>query len=110
GLLGQSIPTTETIISINSISSSFGAGWGLAGLKEIVLNDDGSALLVDGDGSEEQFFPPDVPGNSWVAATGDPSQLTQDPGSHLFKRVMEDGSVQRFNNLSKLDTVTHRNG
>jgi RHS repeat-associated protein len=54
---GSSAITTGEIVHVNSIDSYFGAGWGLAGLQEIVENPDGSVLLIDGDGTQLLFKP-----------------------------------------------------
>src|SRR5262249_2349335 len=54
--------STGQLLVVNSRKSPFGRGWGLLGLQEIVPNDDGSALLIDGDGTESLFDrpPPDT--------------------------------------------------
>ncbi|MEM7602188.1 MAG: cadherin-like domain-containing protein, partial [Verrucomicrobiota bacterium] len=52
---GSTITQTGTFQIVNTMDSPFGAGWGIAGLQELVENGDGSVLLVDGDGTELLF-------------------------------------------------------
>ncbi len=69
------------ILHVNTIDSPFGSGWGLAGHEQIVENPDGTAMIVDGDGSELLFRPsgaaevrdfllPDGPNNSILRYDG----------------------------------------
>src|SRR5262249_38206565 len=54
--------TSGQVIHINGEDSPFGAGWGLAGLQQLYMAEDGSILLVDGDGNEAVFnAPPALP-------------------------------------------------
>ncbi len=55
--VGTAGETTSHVLSVNSIDSPFGAGWGLDGLQQLVENRDDTVMLVDGDGSEILFQP-----------------------------------------------------
>jgi len=55
--VGTTTTTRDLLIHVNSLDSPFGAGWGLDGLLEIVEGPDGSAAIIDGDGSEMLFRP-----------------------------------------------------
>jgi hypothetical protein len=57
-LLGTTDSQTEQIIVVNDSDSVFGGGWNVGGLQKLVINDDNSALLIDGDGSQWLFNPP----------------------------------------------------
>jgi len=46
---------------VNFRDSPFGAGWGLAGLQRLRVTEDGSILLVDGDGGNLFFRNPESP-------------------------------------------------
>ncbi len=56
--VGSSTRSSGTLMHVNSVDSSLGAGWGIAGLQQIIENPDGSVLLVNGDGSELAFSSP----------------------------------------------------
>jgi YD repeat-containing protein len=55
GFVGSSSTVAGKIIQVNSITSPFGSGWGLAGCQQLFVNNDGSVLLVDGNGQEQLF-------------------------------------------------------
>jgi RHS repeat-associated protein len=105
---GSSITTTDEIINVNSIDSPFGSGWNLSGLQEIVENDDGSVLLVDGDGSQFLFEAPTEPGGAYVSPSFDFSTLERINGT--FRRTMKDQTVYEFDAQNKLELVRDRNG
>ena len=105
---GSSTTTTSEIISVNSIDSPFGSGWNLSGLQEIVENDDGSVLLVDGDGSQFLFEAPTEPGGSYVSPSFDFSTLERVNGT--FRRTLKDQTVYEFDAQNKLELVRDRNG
>ena len=46
---------SKSVVVVNESNSPFGSGWNLAGLQEIFVNEEESALLVDGDGTELVF-------------------------------------------------------
>ncbi|NJN12816.1 MAG: RHS repeat-associated core domain-containing protein, partial [Richelia sp. RM1_1_1] len=106
---GSSTNSTGELINVNSINSAFGSGWGLAGLQSIVENDDGSLLLIDGDGSQLLFEAPTQTGGSYISPGGDFSNLERLVDG-TFRRTMEDGTVYQFDAQNKLELVRDRNG
>ena len=107
---GTSTVTTGQTIVVNSRCSAFGAGWELSGLQRVIENQDGSILLVDGDGSESLFRP-----SSGGAA---PIDYTPQPGDFstfvkkadgTFERTLPDQTVYRFNSAGLLATMTDSN-
>ncbi len=106
---GSSTTSTGKLINVNTINSSFGSGWGLAGLQEIVENEDGSVLLIDGDGSQLLFEAPTAPNNSYASPAGDTSTLVR-LADGTFQRTMKDQTIYDFNLENKLELVRDRNG
>ncbi len=100
--------TTQYAV-VNSINSPFGAGWGIEGLFEAVRGDDGSVLLVNGNGAELLFEPPAVAGQSFVSPASDFSTLEELPDGTL-RRTMTNQTVYQFGQQDKLVSVTDRNG
>ena len=98
------------MINVNSQDSSFGSGWGLAGLQEIVEHEqfEDVVLLVDDDGTESMFIVPFGPGLAYQSPPGDFSRLEKI--DDLFRRTLKDGTVYQFNSDNKLESVTDRNG
>lgn len=109
GFNGSSRTITSEIISVNTIDSAFGSGWGLAGLQEIVENDDGSLLLIDGDGTQLLFETPIQTGGFYISPGGDFSNLERLVDG-TFRRTMEDGIVYQFSTQNKLELVRDSNG
>ncbi|MEH2218468.1 MAG: FG-GAP-like repeat-containing protein [Nostoc sp.] len=106
---GSSTTSTGKLINVNTINSSFGSGWGLAGLQEIVENEDGSALLIDGDGSQLLFEAPTTANSSYASPAGDTSTLVR-LADGTFHRTMKDQTIYNFNAENKLELVRDRNG
>ena len=98
------------IINVNSQESSFGSGWGLAGLQKIVEHEQFKdvVLLVDDDGTESMFIVPFGPGLAYQSPPGDFSKLEKI--DDIFRRTLKDGTVYQFNLDNQLETVTDRNG
>ena len=95
-------------VHVNSIDSIFGSGWGIAGLEEIILNQDGSLLLVDGGGEELVFEPPENANDPYVSPKNDFSVLTRlTDGS--FTRVTKEQTKYEFRPDGKIESVTDRN-
>ena len=105
--VGSSTRTEGQIVHINRRDSAFGAGWGIAGVQELVENADGSVLLIDGDGSELLFDPPTD--EVYGAPAGDFSTLEK-LANGTFRRTMKDQMVYQFDNQNRLISVTDRNG
>lgn len=107
-LNGTMTDASSNFIHVNSIQSPFGAGWGLAGLGQAIVNDDGSLLLVDGDGSELLFEPPTMAGGTFISPDGDFTVLQQLPGGD-FLRTFPDQSSEAYDAGGRLSSVTDRN-
>ncbi len=97
------------IIQVNSVKSVFGSGWGLAGLEQLIVNSDGSVLLVDGDGTEMEFTKPANAGQPYLSPPGDFSLLERLPNG-TFRRTLKDKTVYTFNSDNQLAMVRDRNG
>ncbi|SMP79595.1 YD repeat-containing protein, partial [Neorhodopirellula lusitana] len=99
---------SDDLIHVNTINSPFGSGWGLVGLQEIIENEDGSLILIDGDGSELLFGAPVSSGEPYGNPAGDFSKLVKRMDG-TFQRTMEDQTVYSFNTSNQLTTVRDRN-
>ena len=106
---GVTTISTGDILHVNSIDSAMGAGWGLAGLQELVSNPDGSILLIDGDGSELLFTAPTDGSNTYGSPAGDFSTLELQ-GDGTKTRTLKDGTVYRFNQDNHLEAMVESNG
>jgi len=120
---GQIIPglpgtqRSSTVLSgrigvVSSVSSVFGAGWGLAGLQELVTNPDGSLMIVDGDGSQVVLgaaVPNDAGREVYQPPRGDFS-VTERMSDGAVIRTMTDQTKYRFTTAGKLGSVATRTG
>ena len=97
---GTASTTAEgELVHVNTIDSPFGAGWGLAGLLELVANADGSLLLVDGAGGERLFQPPTSPGSPYESPPGD-FTLLRELSDGTYQRKDTTGQIQVFQRQS----------
>jgi RHS repeat-associated protein len=101
--------STGTIIQVSTRASPLGSGWSLQGLQQLVVNPDGSVVLVDGDGTALVFQPPLGPGQPYISPDGDFSKLVQNTDG-TFSRTLKDQTVYKFNAQNLLASVTDRNG
>ena len=106
---GSSSTTTGKLLHINGIDSAFGSGWSLAGLMELVENEDGSILLIDGDGSELLFEAPSTKGDGYIAPPGAFSTLEKLQNG-TFRLTEKNKTVQLFNENNQLVSVTDSDG
>ena len=106
---GSSTTSTGELINVNRVNSAFGSGWELSGLQEIVENDDGSVLLIDGDGTQLLFTAPTQSGDAYVSPGGDFSTLEK-LADGTFRRTMKDQTVYQFNGQNQLELMGDRNG
>jgi hypothetical protein len=90
---GSTSVSAGQFLHINTSNSAFGSGWGLAGLQELVVNSDGSVIVVDGDGSE-LLFEKNAEGAGYKSPIGDFSTLER-LGDGTFRRTMTDQMVYR---------------
>ncbi|MGB7323492.1 MAG: putative Ig domain-containing protein, partial [Rubripirellula sp.] len=105
--LGTVIDQTEPLAVVNGIDSPFGAGWGLEGLLRLHAGTDG-VLLVDGNGTEQIFLSPEVPGQPYTPLVPDYSRLEQDENGAFTWRLL-DGTVHEFNDKGLLVARRDRN-
>jgi RHS repeat-associated protein len=106
---GSSTDTKDKLVSVNSINSPFGSGWGIAGWQELVENSDDSVLLIDGDGSELVFDKSTTAGGGYVSPPGDFSKLEK-LADGTFTRTLTDKTVYSFNAAKRLALVKEANG
>lgn len=107
---------------VNTTDSVFGAGWGLNGLTELVLNPDGSILRIDGDGSELLFTATGA--GTFTSPPGDFStlELVDEGSGSIYRRTFKNQTVDRYRSVSapssrstpqraaQIETMTDRNG
>jgi RHS repeat-associated protein len=106
---GSSTDTKDKLISVNTINSPFGSGWGIAGWQELVENADSSVLLIDGDGSELVFDKSTLAGSGYVSPPGDFSKFEKLTDG-TFRRTLKDQTVYSFNTGKRLVSVKEANG
>ncbi len=106
---GSSSGSLNSLISVNSIDSPFGSGWGLGGLQQLVENTDGSVLLIDGDGTASLFEPMLGTLDQFESPAGDFSTLAR-LANGTFRRTLTDQTVFSFNDNHMLASVVDRNG
>jgi RHS repeat-associated protein len=117
GLLGftgsRFIGSTSTfngdLVNINRMNSPYGSGWGIDGLQQVIPGADGTALLVDGNGTTLLFQAPAGGGGAYGSPPGDFSTLVKTAGG-VFQRTEKDGTVSLFDAQGRLSSVTDRNG
>ncbi|MFO0819074.1 MAG: RHS repeat-associated core domain-containing protein [Pirellulales bacterium] len=100
---------TKQLKLVNSTASPFGAGWGLNGLIQLVENDDGSVLWIDGGGSELAFGPATAAGQPLQSPPGDFSRLLKRPNG-TYQQTMPDQAVYSFDDRHRIESKTDRNG
>ena len=105
---GSTSASTGEILHVNSINGAFGSGWGLTGLQKIVENEDGSLLLIDGDGSELLFELSDIESGTYESPLGDFSTLEKLQDG-TFRRTLTDQTVFNFNVRNQLALIRDRN-
>jgi RHS repeat-associated protein len=108
-MAGTRSSVSGKVATVNSAGSAFGAGWGLAGLTEVHEADDGSVLLVDGDGSESIFGAPTSVGGAYKNPMGHFGSLVKQTDG-TFVHTTTDKSVYQYNAGNKLSSITDRNG
>lgn len=85
---------TDTLIVVDRSASPFGAGWWLAGVEQLVLNQPGNKILwLGGDGSAAVYRP--ASSNVWVRAAG-AYRDTLVKASGVFTRTLRHGVQVRF--------------
>ena len=92
---------------VNRAGSEYGAGWGLAGVEEIVPQS-GGVLLIQGDGTSLWYAEGAVLG-SYLAAAGDSATLARN-NNGSFTRTTHSGEVTEFNSAGRMLSQTDRSG
>ncbi|TWU48737.1 tRNA(Glu)-specific nuclease WapA precursor [Rubripirellula tenax] len=105
GIRGE---TTGQLLHVNSIASPFGSGWELAGLQYLVESQDGSVILVDGNGTE-LLFKLATGGLSYDSPAGHFSTLSKLLDG-TFRHTTTDQSVATFDSDNRLISSVDRNG
>ncbi len=87
---------SDTLIVVNRASSLYGAGWSLAGVEELRLNQAGNRIIwVGGDGSAKVYR--NVGTNVWQAAAGGfRDTLRYDPATTAYTRTLRHGIQVNF--------------
>ena len=101
---------TGQVIVVNRTQSRYGAGWGLAGVEQLYLNQPNSAVLwVDGDGSARVYSL--VSTNHWAGAAGDfPDTLVYNTGTATYTRTLRHGIQVVFNSSGRHTSTVNRVG
>ncbi len=102
------------LIVVNRSQSEFGAGWGLAGLERLYLNQpvgapDGTILWVSGDGSAKVYTPHPTLANTWLGAKGG-FQDTLKLSAGEYTRTLRYGAQVTFNGQGRHIRTTSRTG
>jgi RHS repeat-associated protein len=96
-----------TLLIVNRKTSSFGAGWWLAGLEQLTPVN-GDLFWVGGDGSARVYHAV-VSGSKWGAAAVDrPDTITFSAGT--YTRIAEHGVRVQFNSAGQHISTTNRLG
>jgi len=87
---------SDTALVVNRSQSEFGAGWWLAGVEQLVLNQPGNKILwIAGDGSAKAYR--NVGANVWQAAAGAyRDTLRYDPAAGQYTRALRHGMQVKF--------------
>ncbi|EMI16227.1 SxtP, partial [Rhodopirellula maiorica SM1] len=107
--VGETATTTGEVVHINSIDSPYGAGWGISGLDQIVSINDGSVLIINGDGTQARFLASSQQGDPFVSPGGDFTRLTRlIDGS--YQRVSPNQFTETYDTDGRIMSRTDRNG
>ncbi|MFO1065365.1 MAG: LamG-like jellyroll fold domain-containing protein [Pirellulales bacterium] len=103
--VGTSVKSTGQVLNVNTIDSPYGAGWGIHGLKELVVAADGTVIVLDGDATELVYTK-----NSDGSYRGPAGCFItlEKLGDGTFQRSYPDKTIEHFGANQKLLTVTDR--
>ena len=104
---GPAVNTIATrLLVVDATTSSYGAGVSVAGLQRIFFQPDGSAFIVEGDGSAAYYqYQYGVP---FISPAGAPDKLTSPSG--VYRRTSLDGSYLEFNSTGRMTKTVDRFG
>jgi RHS repeat-associated protein len=108
GYLGSTSISKGKITIVNDVDSAFGSGWNLSGLEKIIKNNDGSILLVNGNG-HELIFQLSQTNGSYASPVGDFSKLEK-LNNGTFQRTLKNGIVHQFNSNDQLVSISDLQG
>jgi RHS repeat-associated protein len=105
-LVGTTESKNDKLIVVNDSNSVFGGGWNVSGLQKLVINQDNSALLIDGGGSQWLF---NASGNTYQSPAGDFSKLERLLDG-TWQRTTKDGTRYQFNAKGLMVAATDKQG
>jgi RHS repeat-associated protein len=115
GVVGTTSSEQNKLVVVNDLDSVFGSGWNVSGLQKLVVNEDKSVLLIDGNGTQQIFssmlaqsLPANAP-QTYQSAAGDYSQLTR-LADGTFQRMMTDGTRYQFDAQGLMIVATDKAG
>ena len=104
----QSATIYDTLMVVNRVGSEFGAGWWLAGVEQLVLNQSGNKILwLGGDGSAAVYRP--VNGTTWARASGAYRDALVLAGG-VYTRTLRHGVQVKFNSAGRHIQTVNRTG
>jgi YD repeat-containing protein len=105
--VGTTSSQNGKVIVVNDSDSIFGGGWNISGLQKLVINQDNSALLIDGGGSQWLFDAPIE--NIYKSPAGDFSKL-EHLSDGTWQRTTKDGTRYQFDAKGLMVAATDKNG
>jgi RHS repeat-associated protein len=106
----QAATVYDTLMVVNRVGSEFGAGWWLAGVEQLVLNQPGNKILwLGGDGSAAVYRP--AGSNTWVRAAGAfRDTLAYNTVQQQYTRTLRHGVQVKFNLAGRHIQTVNRTG
>jgi RHS repeat-associated protein len=104
-VFGTTAMQEDRAIVVNDSDSVFGAGWNLSGLQRLVISEDSSALLIDGNGKQWLFAASSS--NIYASPDGDFSQLEK-LATGGWQRTTKDGTRYMFDSRGLMTTAIDR--
>jgi len=98
---------TNDIIIVNEMNSAFGAGWLIDGLMNLVINDNGNALLIKPNGRHVVFRSGNT-ANEFITPVGDFSTLVRNADGS-FTHTTRNGIKTNFDINGRQTSVVDRN-
>jgi len=102
--------TAITLLVVNTQYSPIGKGWSIAGVPQLVMQSDSSALIVRGDGSATYFVKPAGNGTGYLSPSGVYSSLAARAGGAGWVETALDNTRVWYGPAGRVDSVTDRLG